>query len=370
MKILYSCLSKSWGGLEMSLIWGAEKLLQNNIDIDVLCYPGSQINLEAQKLGINCITLKTSGYFNPLQLIKLAGILKDNTYHIIHTQLSKDLWTIVPALNYLKSNIPLLLTKQMESAVIKKDFFHKRLYEKVNYVLAISNTIKENVLYTCPVPEEKVILHYTGTDLKKYNPSNADRNKIRTEFRIKDTELVIGMLARISYGKGYEELLRAARILIDEFSNLKFLLVGDSSPDEREYCEKIKKLAEDLSITGKVIFTGFRKDTADILSAMDIFAFPSYAESFGYSLVEAMAVEKPCVGTNSHGVLDIIQDGVTGYLFNKKDENDLASKIKLLINSPEKRIKMGKAARQRVIERFDSEKQTEKLIELYNKVVL
>lgn len=369
MKILYSCLSQSWGGLEMRTIQGAEQLLNKNLYVDILCYPGSKINLDAQKKKINCITIKASGYFHPLQVVNLAGLLKKNSYSLIHTQFSKDLWVLVPALKYINSDIPLILTKRMESSIVKKDVLHKLLYRRVNLILAISNVIKQNVIQTCPVPEDKVIIHYNGVDLKKYNPEKTERNRIRNEFDIKDDEIVIGMLSRITYGKGYEEFLKAAGILNKEFSNLKFLLAGDSSSDEKNYEQKIKNFAEELSVSEKVIFTGFRDDTPDLLSAMDIFAFPSHAESFGNALIEAMAMEKPSVATNSHGVLDIINDGITGFLFNKKDEKDFAGKLRLLINSAGKRIEIGTAARNHVLKNFDIEKQTEKLIDLYRKLI-
>jgi glycosyltransferase involved in cell wall biosynthesis len=80
-------------------------------------------------------------------------------------------------------------------------------------------------------------------------------------------------------------------------------------------------------------------------------------------------MEKPSVAARYGGVLDIEEENVTGYLFNRKDGDDLSDKLKLLINSPEKRTEMSKAARKRVIENFDVEKQTEKLISLYNNLL-
>jgi len=369
MKILYSCLSQSWGGLEMRTIQGAEQLLNKNLSVDILSYPGSQINLEAKKREINCITLKASGYFHPFKIIELAKIIKNNSYNIINTQFSKDLWILVPSLNYIGLDFPLILTKRMESSVMKKDFMHKWLYKRVNYVLAISNVIKKNVIETCPIPEEKIILHYNGVDLKKFDPSKADGKRVRNELNIKDDEILIGMLSRITYGKGYEEFLYAVKKLNEEFSNLRFLIAGEASPDEKDYEKSIKKIVKDLSLQEKVRFTGFREDTADLLSALDIFVFPSHSESFGNALIEAMAMEKPCVATNSHGVLDIIEDNVTGFLFNRKDENHLVEKLKHLITSPDKRIKIGKAAREHVVENFNIEKQTQNLIDLYRKLV-
>ncbi len=256
----------------------------------------------------------------------------------------------------------------MGSFVVKKDFLHRFLYNRVNFILAISREIEKNVLETCPVTEDKVLLHHNSVNLKRFDPSLTDRKKIRREFGITENEILIGMIARLTHGKGHEEFLYAANELTKLYNNLKFLIVGETSPNEIEYGEKIKKLSETYKLKDKVIFAGFRNDTQDILAALDIFAFPSHSEAFGNALVEAMVMEKPSVATRYGGVLDIEEENVTGYLFNRRDGNDLANKLKLLIDSPEKRIKMGIAARQRVIENFDVEKQTEKLISLYNKL--
>ena len=352
----------------MRTIQGTEQLLERKSDVEILCYPGSKINIEAEKKNINCIKIKATGYFHPFKILQLAEHIKKKSYNLIHSQYSRDLWILVPALKYIDSEIPLILTKRMESGVSKKDFMHKWLYNRVNLILAISNVIKQNVIKTCPVSDEKVLLHYNGVDLIKFDPVKTNRQKIRSEFKIKDHEIVIGMLSRITYGKGHEEFLDAAKKLNEEYSNLKFLIAGDASVDEKEYEKKIRHLAEDLLLSGKVIFTGFRKDAPDLLSAMDIFVFPSHAESFGNSLIEAMAMEKPSVASNSHGILDIVVDKVTGYLFNKKDVNHLMEKLKLLIDSSDKRIEMGKAAREHIIKNFDLEKQTEKLIDWYRKL--
>ncbi len=65
MKVLYSCLSKSWGGLEMGVVQDAEQLMKKGLSVDFLCYPESKINVEANKKGIRCLTLRASGYFHP-----------------------------------------------------------------------------------------------------------------------------------------------------------------------------------------------------------------------------------------------------------------------------------------------------------------
>jgi len=202
-------------------------------------------------------------------------------------------------------------------------------------------------------------------DVKKFNPAKAERNKVRKEFNIDDEEIIIGMIARFSPGKGHEEFLQSAKLLSSKHKNLKFIVVGEASRGEDEYANSIKSLAENLGIKN-IIFTGFRSDTPDVLSSFDIFIFPSHAEAFGIALIEAMAMEKASVCANADGVLDIAFDGQTNLLFQNKNAEDLANKTELLINDESKRLQMGKAARERVLKIFDLEIITDRTIEFYN----
>jgi len=100
---------------------------------------------------------------------------------------------------------------------------------------------------------------------------------------------------------------------------------------------------------------------------MDIFVFPSHAESFGIALIEAMAMAKPCVCSNADGVLDIAVDGESALFFKNKDADDLFDKLIMLIESDELRKNLSAAARKRVADKFDIEKFTERLLEIYKR---
>ncbi len=176
------------------------------------------------------------------------------------------------------------------------------------------------------------------------------------------------MIARFSPGKGHEEFLKAAKQVSDKFNNLKFLIVGEASRGEDDYVLSIKNLAVQLGLKN-ILFTGFRSDTPDVLSAMDIFIFPSHAEAFGIALIEAMAMERPTICADSDGVLDIAVDNETGLLFNVKDADDLAEKMEILILDPEKCKTMGKNARKRVIDKFEIEKLTDHTLSYYSKLI-
>lgn len=343
-------------------------LREQNINAELLCYPGSKINEEADILGISTIKLKAKGYFNPGAVIKLQRELKKKEFDIIHTHASKDLWVLVPALNFNKSTVPLLLTKRVGSFIVKKDFFHKKLYNRVDYALAISRVIEKNLLETTTIEHSKIKLMYNGIDTEKYSFNSGERERIRNEFNI-GSSLLVGMVGRFSRGKGHEEFLNSAKDILAEFQDVKFIVIGGASYGEDEYENKIKKLSRDLGIRENVIFTGFRKDIPALLSALDIFVFPSHSEAFGNALVEAMACERPSVCTESDGVLDICVNGETGYFFEKQNHNDLTIKLKKLITSPEKRNEFGMKARSRTLEMFDKEKNMQKLIDFYGTII-
>jgi glycosyltransferase involved in cell wall biosynthesis len=147
------------------------------------------------------------------------------------------------------------------------------------------------------------------------------------------------------------------------------MIVGEPSKGETQYAEEIKTLAKNLGLIDNLIFTGFRKDTPEVLAAFDIFVFPSHAEAFGLSLAEALSMGKPSVCSKSDGVLDIAVDGVTSYLFEKMNYEDLTQKVDMLINDERKRIEFGLAARKRAVELFDMSVFTNKLLSYYKKAI-
>ncbi len=369
MKVLYSSLSRSWGGMEMFTVDAVTRLMKRGIHTELVCYPGSKIEMKAREEALITHTIKAKGYFEPNAVNKMRKILSVGNFDLIHTQASKDLWVIVPALKLAGKKIPLVLTKQMGSFVIKKDFLHRVLYSRVDEAFAISGVIKKNLIETTPIEPDKIRIVYNGVDVEKYSPNNIARDKLRKEFNIKNEELLIGMTARFTPGKGHEEFIFAAKQITEKYDNVKFIVVGEPSRGEAEYAEKIKREAEDLVKRGKLIFAGFRNDIPDVLAAMDIFVFPSHAEAFGIALAEALSAGKACIAAKSDGPLDIIDDGVNGLFFEPRNKSSLIGKIEELIVDSRKRELFGKAAREKVVETFNIEKLTDYTISRYQELI-
>lgn len=368
MKVLHTCLSSSWGGLEMYALQTVEKLNNSGIDSELLCLKNSRLHSEALNNGVLVHTAKFKNYFHPLITLKLGDLLKKNNFDLAHCHTSKDLWLIAPALRVSRLEIPLILTKHMGSFIIKKDFLHRWIYKRVNLATAISNVIAKNLIETTPLLPEKIVLLHNSIDTERFNPLKVNASKVRKEYNVNESELLIGMIARFSPGKGHEEFLRSAEELIKKYNNLRFMIIGEPSKGEDKYAAEIKTLVSEFKIADRVIFTGFRKDTPEVLAALDLFIFPSHAEAFGIALLEAMSMGKAAVCSNSDGVLDIAVDKVTSFYFEKKDWKDLSKKIEILITNEDLRNELGKAARKRAVEMFDLKIFTKKLIDIYTHI--
>jgi glycosyltransferase involved in cell wall biosynthesis len=350
--------------MEMVTITGIKQLMKRGIHVELLCAAESRIHIEANNLGIIIHPVKARGYFHPFTSLRIAFLIRKINFDIIHTHASKDLWVLVPALQFLRRRIPLVLTKHIGSFVEKKDYLHRRLYRYVTKAVAISTAIKDNILETTPLEADRIVLIPNGVDTEKFNPESVSGKGVREEFNIRQDELLIGMMARFSPGKGHEEFLEGASQLNRENTNLRFMIIGEASRGEDEYAERIKAYSKKLKLNN-IIFTGYRSDVPELLAALDIFVFPSHAESFGMALIEAMSMQKPSVCSASEGVLDIAVDGQTSLLFEKKNAGDLALKVKSLIDDPEKRKTFARAARHRVVENFYIESVTDRITEVY-----
>lgn len=358
LTVLQTCFSPSWGGLEMQALDVSRRLAARGHRVTLACAAGTRLATDAAAAGLDCAELDVHGYLHLGAAWRLAGWIRAGGAQIVHSQHSRDLATVVPALAMARSRAPLLLSKRMGSYIAKKDPYHRMIYARVTMVLAISEVIRRNVIATTPVSPPQVATLHDAVDARRFAPAAVDRAAARRSLGAEGDELVIGMVGRFSPGKGHEEFLDAAARLKRTHPTVRFVIVGEASHGEADYERAIRARATELGLDDRVRFAGFRPDVPEVMRALDILAFPSHAEAFGVVLIEAMAMELPVVSTNCDGVLDIMVDGETGITVPARDGAALAAGLARLIADPLARVRMGRAGRRRVLERFDDDHQT------------
>ena len=350
--------------MEMYTLTAMRQLLTRGIEVHLLCFEGSTLQKEAREQGLTVYSSTASSYFHPKEIYTVSKLLRAEKFDLIHTHASKDLWLLTPAIKLSGLSLPLFLTKHVGSYIAKKDLLHRWIYSSVTKAFAISNVIKRNLLDTCPLTEDKIILLHDGIDMSRFHPGAANAEEVKKELGIQPGEITLGMTGRFSPGKGHEEYLKAMAGLREEFPHSRGIIVGEASYGETAYGDNIKSMAKELKLDN-VLFAGYRKDTERMYAAMDIFVFPSHSEAFGMALVEAMAMGKPSVCTNSDGVPDIAVDNETSFLFTKQSAEDLEEKLRILLRSEELRNTFSRNAVIRARKLFDIEILTDRVIKLY-----
>lgn len=183
-----------------------------------------------------------------------------------------------------------------------------------------------------------------------------------------DGKAKIILTARMIVEKGIFLLTEAAEKLRTEYEDkVEFWLIGglDDHPGA------ITKDQLDNVCDGKYIkWLGYRTDVKELLQQSHIVAFPSYyMEGLPKSLIEACAIGRPIITTQSIGCKDTVDDCINGFLIPPKDVDALASKLRVLIDNPEMRESMGKASRAKAEKEFSLDVVIEKHLKIYNELV-
>ena len=204
-----------------------------------------------------------------------------------------------------------------------------------------------------------------GVNTKRFDPdrwSPLQKQKIRDEIGLASSARVLIFIGRISQDKGIVELIAAFSELLRLQYDVDLLLVGPHDQD----CGGAGFL--DLSVAKqcqRIHYTGYTECPERYLAVADIFCLPSYREGFGTVVIEAAAMGLPTVGTAIYGLTDAVVDGETGILVPPRDQQALQKALQRLLDNPDILKSMGKAARSRCLQYFDSRVVNEGVAEEY-----
>jgi len=234
-------------------------------------------------------------------------------------------------------------------------------------LLGVCEKTKERLL-GYGVPENKIRVTYNGVDIERFTPLLKDGAEVRREFGLRG-KIVVGCVGAMVAGpgiegptKGQDNLIRAIANLKDDHPNIMALLVGDGPRRGM-----LEQLACHLGVTDKVIFAGRRFDVERMLSAMDIYCLAStFGEFFPNSIIEAMAMELPWVGSDIAGLGELTAQGEAGWLSPPGDVEALTLNLRKLVQEKELRTRRGRRGRLEVEERFTTGHVVKRLLAAYD----
>lgn len=218
----------------------------------------------------------------------------------------------------------------------------KFVLKHADVILVVSESLKEELLnIAIPNLDSKVKIHWNAIDIDKFKPNNDYKFKkeLKRDFDIPIDKAIILYVGNLTNRKNVDILIKAKE-QISTASTL--VIVGDGA-----FFDNLKTIATDSkNKPDDIIFTGSRDDIEDIIPSADLLVLPSSNESFGLVLLEALACEKPVIGTNIGGIKEIITEEV-GLLVKQNDVDDLAKAINLILSNEKLREKFKSNARKR-----------------------
>jgi glycosyltransferase involved in cell wall biosynthesis len=194
------------------------------------------------------------------------------------------------------------------------------------------------------------------------NPIDAERFLSIGEWR--DGVKLVVALARLVPVKGIDVLIRAARRVVSEYRETRFVVAGDG-PLKQEYTRMIMK----YGLMDVFSLAGFSSTPERLLSESYMLVMPSLYEPFGMPAAEAGASMRPVVASNTGGLAEIVVDGENGLLARPGDPADLADKIVWLLENEDAAREMGRRGRRRVLENYMPTSVAERYVETYRRVL-
>ena len=357
IKVLHIDLEKSLRGGQKQVIHLINELTSyNDIKNYLICKKGSKLSqLFPYK---DCLTLSFSGIFDIFSIFKFKKLVKQIEPDIIHYHSSH-----AHTLGYLalKKKYPEIITRRVHFPPKNNDITREK-YKRADKIVCVSQYVKNIMEQINFVDKDKLLVIYSsilpiGNDY--------DTTYLKKEFNISENAIKFGMLSALQLDKHKDILtiLKAVNLLKKSVKNFVFFIVGEGKDRK-----KIEKLVDEMGIKKHVILTGFRKDIPNILNFLDVYVHSVFNEALGTSILEAMSVGLPILGTKIGGILEIVKDNENGFLFPVNDHATLSLMMKKFVEYPQlknnfKKINMEKAAF------YSSKNMAKKYYQLYKKLL-
>jgi len=343
------------GGVESHVLELSKKLIDRGHEVFVVTTKLEGTEEEDVVEGVPVKRVEPLTIFLSTPIVPgINNVLLEEDYDILHSHSPPPLMSFLGVRNAQKKDVPFVLTYHCDLE-IPYTFgpLIVNLYERTFGTYTVSKSDK--IITTTPSygATSKAVWHReadiipNAVDADRFHPSN-EGDWVREELGIGDKKLIM-YVGRIVYHKGLEYFVRAAKYL--ESRDVQFLLVGTG-----DFRKELEDIIEREGLEDMVMFAGRvpNEELPDYYAATDVFVLPSVSrlEAFGIVALEAMASEVPVIVSDIPGVRDVIVEGKNGLLAEPMNSEDLAGKIRTLLENPDMAERMGKNGRKRVLERF------------------
>jgi len=354
MKILHLRSSGGLYGAEQVILNLARELNALGCVNHVVCVnnarnPHRELVEEAKRVGISASAIDCTGVFDAATVRHISDIIREKSIEVVHCH---DYKACIFGLSAAKGmKVKKIATNHLWTRADLK----LRLYETIeglaynwfDRVVAVSKII-EKECRPFIFKKEKLTFIANGIDLNRFTLDKKEgaRSATRAQLGLKNEDIVIGNMARLSIEKDQANLLRAFKGLTEVFKDRSFrLLIAGDGPERGN----LERLAQELGIKERCSFLGVRNDGPQILNALDIYVQSSAREGLPIVILEAMASSLPIVSTKAGGIPQVIRHEDTGLLVEIGDAKAFTDAMARLVQDRALRERIAANAR-RIVE--------------------
>ena len=379
MKILNCILDNRFGGPHRRSYGVAQRL--RNYDIETVFLFGQKAKEAVPIDGfeyflmkhIQCVRRKNTilnlfMFFCllPYNILKIRKIIKSNGIDIAHVNGSMN---IVPALAAAFNRTPIVWHYNDDMPALLKKVFRPLTAILADKIIIQGKKIGEQYLKHNTKFWNKMAFVYPGVDTNEFNADifgSREKKRVRAEFDVPQGYYLVGTIGNINSFKGHSYFIKSAKKIKDEIKDVKFLIVGSKLDTASAYWNKLQELVSELGLEDDVIFTGFRSDIPEILSALDVFVLSSVREACPNVVLEAMAMRVPVVATDVGAVSEQVINGQTGILVQARNSTAIANAVLAYLRKPKEELEeMLSKAQKRIDSTFSLSKITEQQKKIY-----
>ncbi len=365
------------GGAQENTMYTAALLNKERYHVEILSGPqtgseGSLIEEVRQREVPLTILPDLLRQVSPLHdlhaLRQLVNLIHRGHYQIVHTHSSKA--GILGRLAARIAGVPVIVHTvhgwsfhdYMSPAVRLTYLFLERVMASFTnaMIFVAKHDIQKGLRAGIGEPDRCHLIR-SAIPLDEFELSRYDRRAIRQELGIPVDALVIGNVGRFSEQKNPLDWIRVAGLLGRTRPQIHFLLVGDGPLR----CEVENALVRE-DLVGRTTLTGLRRDTPRMMAAMNVFMLTSLWEGLPRVIPQALAMELPVLANRANGIGEAILDGITGYLCDSGNIEQMAELCMRLVDHPNLWTEMGKRGRQLAREEFDIKNMISQIENLYD----
>ena len=299
-----------------------------------------------------------------IEPVRLAGLIRREHVALVHLNnsiIKNHAWMIAA----LVARVPCITHERGINPRFKRRAV--LLARSLKAIICISAAVREN-FDSLGLGNLPLVTIHNGLDPREMTVTRPV-SEIRAELGISHSQRIVGIVGNIKRWKGQELVVRAMQRVLTGNPDVVCLLIGDTSRDDLPFRTHLESLIDELGLRSHVIITGYRKDVANYINALDVQIHASIdPEPFGRVLLEGMALGKPMVASGGGAVPEIVVNGGTGLLFEAGNSEALADCLSSLLSNSARAARMGQSARQRLARDFSIGHHVRVVQELYDRI--